>query len=142
MNDSSEGTMTRQILVIEDTVSVAELIREMLAGMGHRAELCTNVEDALAKFAPQKYDLVITDYTMPRMNGIELSHIMRKLAPDQCILLITGSTFSMMDDTSRQYPVNAFLEKPFSIAEFRDSVCKLLAQPSVAIPLSKAKAES
>lgn len=138
MNDSSEGAVAKQILVIEDTVSVAELIREMLAGMGHRADLCTTVEDALAKFAPQKYDLVITDYTMPRMNGIELSHVLRKLAPSQTILLITGSTFSMMDDDPKQYPVNAFLEKPFSIAEFHDSVLKLLAQPSVPSAATKA----
>lgn len=126
MNDSSESTVTKQILVIEDTLSVAELIREMLAALGHRTELCSTVEDALAKFAPQKYHLVITDYTMPRMNGIELAHVMRRLAPGQAILLITGSTFSMMDDDSTQHPVNAFLEKPFSIAEFHDSVLKLL----------------
>lgn len=126
MNDPSEDAPSKRVLVIEDTLSVAELIHEMLTGLGHHTELCTTVEDALAKFVPQKFDLVITDYTMPRMNGIELAHVMRRLAPGQCILLITGSTFSMMDDDSRQYPVNAFLEKPFSIAEFRDSVLKLL----------------
>jgi CheY-like chemotaxis protein len=128
MNEPSEGAVTgpKQILVIEDTLSVADLIREMLAGLGHGVEVCTTVEDALAIFAPEKYDLIITDYSMPRMNGIELAHIIRRLAPDQLVLLITGSTFSLMDDASQRHPVNAFLEKPFSMAEFSDSVMKLL----------------
>src|SRR6202041_407973 len=96
------------------------------AGLGHGVEVCITVEEALAKFAPQKFDLVITDYTMPRMNGIELAHVIRRQSPDQLVLLITGSSFSLMDDTSKQHPVNAFLEKPFSMAEFRDSVMRLL----------------
>lgn len=134
MNEST-ATASKHIMVIEDAGSVADLIREMLSGTVYCVEICMTVEDALAKFAPKKYDLIITDYTMPRMNGIELAHVLRRQAPEQCILLITGSTFSMLED-GREYPVNAFLQKPFSMAEFQDSMTALLkdSAPSVTEP--------
>jgi DNA-binding response OmpR family regulator len=133
---------SRHILVIEDTGSVADLMREVLSALGHHIEVCATVEEGLAKFAPMKYDLVITDYTMPGINGIELSHIIRRQAPEQIILLVTGSTFRMGDDASREHPINAVLQKPFAIAEFQNVVVKLLSNTKQPIHIDPAKKDS
>jgi DNA-binding response OmpR family regulator len=117
----------KKILVMDDTATVADLIGEMLLGMGHHVELCRTVEDALDKFAPDKYDLLITDYMVPRMNGVEFSHAVRERAPEQLILLLTGSTFSMKTTTAQPLPVSGILEKPFSTDEFREAIVGLLA---------------
>lgn len=129
---------SKRILVMDDTPTVADLIREMLHAMGHQAELSQTIEDAMEKFEPGKYDLVITDYTMPRMNGMEFAHVLRQRAPEQLILLITGSTFSLRENASQQLPVNGVLQKPFSVDEFQDCVQELLsaAQPPILMPQS------
>jgi CheY-like chemotaxis protein len=124
MNDSTGRSMAaaKNILVVDDSQSVSELIKEMLLSFGYQAEICLTVKDALDKFEAGKYDLVITDYTMPGMNGVEFAQILRQRAPTQTILLITGSAFSMGEATLRQLPVNTTLQKPFSVQEFHEVV--------------------
>ena len=117
----------RKILVMDDTPTVGGTIREMLLGMGHQVDLCRSVEDALTKFAPDKYDLLITDYMVPRMNGLDFSHAVRERAPEHLILLLAGSTFSMQTTTGQPLPVSGILEKPFSTDEFQEAVVGLLA---------------
>ena len=133
MNDSvgAAANSAKKILVVDDTLTVAELIQEMLLNFGHQGEVCLTVEEALTRFEPGKYDLVITDYTMPRMNGVEFAKAIRLKSPDQLILLITGSTFSMADSAARQLPVNATLQKPFSVREFQQSLTDLFAPERV-----------
>jgi CheY-like chemotaxis protein len=129
MNDSIGRTAAgcKRILVVEDTQSVAEFLREMLQAFGHHAEISLSVQQALAAFEPGKYDLVITDYTMPGMNGIEFARRIKQQSAGQVILLITGSTFSLADSAPGEMPVEAVLQKPFSVKEFQDMLALLLA---------------
>jgi len=129
MNDSMgpATTSAKKILVVDDAASVAELISEMLLSFGYQSDICLTVKEALPKFEATKYDLVITDYTMPVMNGVEFAKILKERVPGQVILLITGSTFSMSESASRQMPVNSTLQKPFSVEEFQQAVAGLLA---------------
>jgi two-component system, OmpR family, response regulator VicR len=133
MNNTAQNATNgiKNILVLDDAASVADLIQEMLLSFGYCVALCSTVEEALAKFEPSRYDLIITDYTMPLMNGVEFAHLIRKQSPEQKILLITGSTFSMPPGASRLFPVNVVLQKPFSVAEFQDSVAGLLAMDQI-----------
>jgi len=129
MNDITRLAMVdpKRILVMDDTATVADLIREMLLSMGHQVELSQTVEEAMAMFEPGRFDLVITDYTMPRMNGMEFAHVLRQRAPEQLILLITGSTFSLQQSMSPQMPINGVLQKPFSVDEFQRAVMEMLS---------------
>src|ERR1700761_6037014 len=117
MANSKSGA--KKILVVDDAASVADLMQEMLLSFGHQAEVCLTVDEALGLFEPEKYGLVITDYTMPRMNGVEFARIIRERAADQPVLLITGSSFSAADSAAKQLPISAMLQKPFSVAEFQ-----------------------
>ena len=124
MQDLSRNFLSgaKKILVVDDTESVADLMREMLRSFGHDAEICQEVKAALAGFAPGKYDLVITDYLMPGMNGVDFARALRQKSPAQRILLITGSTFPMTESAARQLPVDAMLQKPFSVEEFHTAL--------------------
>jgi CheY-like chemotaxis protein len=132
MSDSTgnSGAVGKTVLVVDDTEHVAELLREMLASFGHAPEVCLSPHEALEKFSPGKFNLVITDYTMPRMNGIEFAKEIRSRAPEQAILLITGSSGAHgTDGMPESAPYNAALEKPFSITEFQQMVERLLSMP-------------
>jgi CheY-like chemotaxis protein len=136
MNDSIGRTQagSKKILVLEDTQSVADFIREMLFAFGHLPEVSMSVHQALAAFEPGKYDLIITDYTMPVMNGIEFARRIKERAPHQLILLISGSTFSLADSAPGPTPIDAVLQKPFSVAEFQDMLALVLAPRPAPVP--------
>ena len=124
MREGQRGSQRRdeKILVVDDTESVADLMREMLLSFGYGAEVSLTVDNAFALYAPGKYDLVITDYLMPKMNGVDFAYSIKQKSPAQRLLLITGSTFPVSDGGLGQLPVEATLQKPFSVEEFQQAV--------------------
>jgi CheY-like chemotaxis protein len=117
-----DGAGPKNILVVDDTPSVSDLIREMLQSFGHQVDIRPDAKTALAVFEPGKYDLVITDYTMPVTNGVDFAHLLRKRSPGQHIILITGSAFTLSDIAAQSLPVNSILQKPFSVMEFQSAL--------------------
>jgi CheY-like chemotaxis protein len=116
------GNGPKNILVVDDTPSVSDLIREMLQSFGHKVDIRADAKTALAVFEPGKYDLVITDYTMPVTNGVDFAHHVRERSAGQRIILITGSAFTLSDIAAQSLPVNSILQKPFSVMEFQSAL--------------------
>ena len=125
-DNQSESTVVisrmppKRILLVEDSPDVAQILRDMLAEFGHEVETAPDGKEALARFKPGKYDLLITDYSMPKMNGVELAEIIKRRAPKQPILMITAFAFTIAAYDGRPLPVDAILRKPFHPKEFRD----------------------
>lgn len=68
--------MTR-ILVVDDVPDVLDCIRTMLRLFGHEAEVSESAHEALEKLATQNYDVLVTDISMPEMNGMQLLETLR-----------------------------------------------------------------
>jgi CheY-like chemotaxis protein len=115
----------RRILVVDDADAVAETIQVMLSDLGHAVEVSGDGQDALNRFAPGKYDLIITDYSMPKMNGLELAQAIKKRAVGQLILLVTAFTFTLAADDEQPLPVDFVLPKPFLMEELHEAVARL-----------------
>jgi two-component system cell cycle sensor histidine kinase/response regulator CckA len=113
--DLSDAVAKRWMIVDDDPGSLA-LTREMLSRLGMtRLECFTSPLQALAfKAAPECYELVITDFQMPKMDGVELSRRMLALAPKIKILLMSGGSF-VNDETAVQEGFCGFLQKPFEL---------------------------
>jgi CheY-like chemotaxis protein len=80
--------------------------------------------EALGLFTPGRFDLVITDYLMPVMKGDELAGNLKRLAPSEPILMITGSAGEL---EGIQASVDALLKKPFGLEDLRQAVARLLS---------------
>lgn len=109
-----------QILVVDDEHGVRLSIKLLLEREGHGVAAVENGEMALARFAERKFDLVITDFSMPGMRGDELVTRIRQLSPKQPIVLTSGFVDESKRGTLNQ--VNAFLPKPFSVESLREAV--------------------
>ena len=112
----SEVVAKRWMIVDDDPGSLA-LTREMISRLGvTRLECFTSPLQALSAFkaAPECYELVITDFQMPKMDGVELSRRMLALAPQIKILLMSGGSF-VNDETAAQEGFCGFLRKPFEL---------------------------
>jgi CheY-like chemotaxis protein len=114
----------KRILLADDQSEVRETVRLLLGMDGHSVAEAANGREALGLFAPNRFDLVITDYAMPVMRGDELAANIKHVAPSQPILMITGSVEPYEFCAA---PVDAYLHKPFGCEELRVAVMKLLS---------------
>jgi CheY-like chemotaxis protein len=94
VRQSAPGIHAR-ILLVDDNALGMSARKTVLEELGHRIATASNGPDALDQFARHKFDLVVTDYKMPRMDGLELISRLRGLAPDLPIILISGYVDSM-----------------------------------------------
>jgi len=69
--------------------------KSVLEELGHRISTASSGADAMEQFGSHKFDLVVTDYKMPRMDGIELIKRLRKQAPGLPVVLISGYVDSL-----------------------------------------------
>ncbi len=80
----------KAILFVDDHEVMARLACEILQMHGYRAECAYKASDALVKFDRDKFDMLVTDYRMEEMNGLELARLIREKAPDIPIIVVSG----------------------------------------------------
>src|SRR6478672_6953585 len=90
LRNSSSSSIHGRILLVDDNVNGSTARKTVLEELGHKINVASSGADALEQFSQHKYDLVVTDYRMPRMDGLELIGRLRKQAPDIPIVLISG----------------------------------------------------
>ncbi len=125
MSDAALSGEARRLLLVDDDQTVCETMARMLSLDGHTAELAAGGEEALDKFAPGKFDLVILDLEMPGMQGDELAAEIRKRAPSQPIVLVTA--YGEMLNAMKECPpcVDLVLGKPFGFETLRVALEKV-----------------
>ena len=84
-----------RILLVDDNANGLSARKTVLEELGHRIAIAASGPEALEQFGHHKFDLVVTDYKMPKMDGVELIGRLRGLAPDLPIILVSGYVDSM-----------------------------------------------
>jgi PAS domain S-box-containing protein len=102
------------ILVVDDEDSLLEYMDEMLSDYGYEVIRSENGGAALTLFQknPNKFDMVITDQTMPIISGIELSRRILNIRPNIPIILCTGHSELVNETQAKEIGICAYLEKP------------------------------
>jgi len=113
-----------RILLVDDEEPIASLGWEMLSSLGYEVAVRFSSHDALAAFRvhPERFDLVITDMTMPNMTGAGLAREMLKLRPDLPIILTTGFSERIDEEEAKKIGIREFLMKPVSLADLARAV--------------------
>ncbi|MDF1615255.1 hybrid sensor histidine kinase/response regulator [Desulfurivibrio dismutans] len=109
-----------KILLVDDELPVVEAFAPNLEKLGYQVDATTSSEAALEMVSrsPGIYDLLITDYNMPGLNGCELARRTKQIDPALPVILCTGFSSSLDQDVSRSQGIAAWITKPFSIGEF------------------------
>ncbi len=118
-----------RILFVEDEESIAHLGQEILKQLGYVVRVETQSIEALKVFgeAPEYFDLVITDQTMPHMTGEVLSQELLRLRPDIPIILCTGYSPGMTPEKARDLGIRAFLWKPLLLHDLSHTIHQVLS---------------
>ena len=80
----------KAILFVDDHEVLARLSCEILEMQGYKAVSAYSAKEALEKFDQQDFDILVTDFRMEGMNGIELAHKVREKSPSTPVIIVTG----------------------------------------------------
>jgi CheY-like chemotaxis protein len=121
---------TESILVVDDDPFVARSLGQLLKLSGYQVTLADGAAEALSRvaLAPELFDLVLTDWTMPETNGDELCAQIHELRPAIRCILCSGHGDALPDSALRDRHVAAVLPKPVDIATLSTTVRRVLDQ--------------
>ncbi len=121
------GNQVRHILVVDDEPAVCDAIKMMLKFDGHAVQTANGGKEALLLLEQGKFDLIITDYSMPGMKGDELAAIIKQRLPHQPIIMISAYA-EMLKSFSNPLPgVDLIIGKPFLLADLREAIAGVLS---------------
>ena len=128
LNDLPGGN--ERILFVDDEETLIELGESMLKKLGYQVSTRTSSIEAIEAFKanPQKFDLVISDMTMPNMTGDLLAKTLLEIRPDIPIIICTGFSELISEQKTDQIGIKGFLMKPLTIRELAGTVRKVLDQ--------------
>jgi len=89
-NLTARPLSTARILLVDDNANGLSARKSVLEELGHRISTASSGSEALDHFAAHKFDVVVTDYKMPRMDGKELIHRLRKVEPEVAVIMMSG----------------------------------------------------
>ncbi|MDG4475794.1 cache domain-containing protein [Thiovibrio frasassiensis] len=119
-----------RILFVDDETSIAEMGKAMLSGLGYRVTARTNPLEALEEFRrqPGDFDLLITDQTMPKLSGLQLVQEVHDIRPGLPVILCTGYSAAIEEESAAAQGINYFLMKPLTMRMLTETVRKALGQ--------------
>lgn len=123
----------KAILFVDDHEVLARLSCEILEMQGYRAVSAYNAQDALDKFQREKFDILVTDFRMDGMNGLELARRIHSTNPDVPVIIVTG--YGPVDGGK---DVNACLQKEQMFPELIEKIKTYLGEGESARTLKSA----
>jgi CheY-like chemotaxis protein/predicted regulator of Ras-like GTPase activity (Roadblock/LC7/MglB family) len=117
-------TQPKRILIVDDEPNVALMLVAGLEKLGdeYLFEIAYRGDEALSKLQQDPYDLLITDYSMPGMSGLDLAQTVRQISPKTQVVLMTAHGTENLRKTVRNLRLDGYIDKPFSIEQIRKIV--------------------
>jgi len=114
----------QSILIVEDQREVSRLLRSTVETLEYKLDVVEipSGEEAILYSSRKKVDLLVADYRLPGMTGIELMHKVQKNHPKVKIILVTGQTDPEIRKEVAEAGADAFFLKPIPMADFLDAV--------------------
>ena len=121
-----KNVATKTVFVVDDEVLLLDLAEEILTPLGCTVRKFLDPEEALRAFMKSPPDLILTDYWMPRMSGMDLIRECRRLNPKQKIVLISGTVDGEVFADAPIKP-DRFVAKPYDVENLKAMVREMIA---------------
>jgi CheY-like chemotaxis protein len=119
---------TERILFVDDEEILVEMGKDVLEWLGYEVSATTSSLQALELFSthPDRFDVVITDYTMPHMTGADLVKEMMRIRPDIPVILCTGFSERISEAKASDMGIRAFAMKPLNMRDIAETIRRVL----------------
>ncbi|MDD5064317.1 MAG: response regulator [Phycisphaerae bacterium] len=123
----------RKVLVADDEIHIVHVVTIKLRNNGYEVLSAENGDDAFKLACEEKPDIIVTDYQMPGMTGVELVRKLRQneTTKDMPVIMLTARGFAVEDKEVKELGISELLSKPFSPKELLRSIEDILYQRSV-----------
>jgi CheY-like chemotaxis protein len=131
---SLPGGQGQKILLLDDELVLGVMFQRLLTPLSYQVTATNSAREALAWFRenPGRFDLVITDLTMPEMNGLDVARQIHALRPQLPVVLASGYGGSLTDEDLRKAGIVELLQKPVSLPLLAAMIHRLLPAPGPA----------
>ncbi len=135
---------TPRILIVDDQRDILRLLHSTLDTLGHKLDIheAPSGEEALLEVTRHQVDLLVSDYKLPGMTGVELMRKIRAKNPEVKSILITGMTDKKTRDEMLAAGATALFDKPIPLADFLDVVERVLGLKRTILPPEDEKVEA
>ena len=114
----------KRVLIVDDDPTILHMLEHSLKKLEREYEISTVMDstEALTKVQEQFFDLVVSDYMMPTITGVDLARAIRKVSPNTQVVLMTAYGTRRLRDTTKIVGVDAYLDKPFTLDEIHQVI--------------------
>jgi len=118
-----------RIVVVDDEPTIVLMCRRVLEARGHAVHGFTGVQAALAQLEAEEADLLVVDYKMPELNGLEFVQRAWAIRPGLRVVMITAHGTHEVIGRATETGVQTVVLKPFTPSELADGVAAAVGQP-------------
>ncbi len=123
----------KKVLVVDDEIHIIHVVAIKLRNNGYEVISAENGIEAFELACEEKPDIIVTDFQMPVMTGLDLVRKLREneATKDTPVIMLTARGFAIEDEQKEELRISEFLSKPFSPKELLRSIEDLLYQKTV-----------
>ncbi len=125
-NDGLVKIRGLNVMIVEDQEELRDVLQELFNNMGNRVTVFESGDSALEDFRAKQYDLVISDYGLDGITGLELAARVKEI--DENVITVLLSGWMLKDLRTYKNVVDAFFEKPFKLDDLIKGVARVIAQ--------------
>jgi len=118
----------KRVLIVDDDELLRCVVTQMVSQLGYEVLATDCGETGLELFLKNRFDLVITDFHMPGMDGLDLAGHIKKNSPRTMVILMTGQDKESILPKMKDRPVDQTLFKPFMMEEVQNKIRSVLAR--------------
>ncbi len=130
--DAGKTSRPLHVLVVDDQEGIREIVGAYLAEDHHAVEMAATSMEAMKKFRADHFDLVITDRAMPDINGDELAAAIKRLNPQQPVIMLTGFADWMSEIGEKDHNVDLVIGKPVRLQDLRQAILEVIPSSEAA----------
>jgi CheY-like chemotaxis protein len=109
-----------KLLVVDDNPAILHILSSMITHFGHGVDEAGDGLEAIGLLKHCRYDVVVTDADMPRVDGVQLCRFLKSQLPDVHVVGMNGDPFFLKE--MEHAGANICLSKPFGLAEFKSAI--------------------
>lgn len=120
--------MNVRVLLVDDEDEFVTTLAERLNARGLLTEVAGDGQEAIARFAAERFDVVVTDLKMPGMNGFELMLELKASSPHTPVIILTGHGSDKDRAYAEEHGATAYFQKPVDIAALKRAILEAAPQ--------------
>ncbi|MEE8111572.1 MAG: response regulator, partial [Acidobacteriota bacterium] len=111
--------MPEKLLIVDDEQGMRDLLSIMLRKQGYEVDVAESGEEAISRVTREEYDLLVTDISMPGLDGLTVLRRVREIAPELPTILITAYASTESAIEALKLGAYDYIVKPFDVEEFK-----------------------